>query len=242
VEGTPAVTLFNRAGASLPFKPRPFFGGPDATVPILVEPGPLPAANTNLQKGQAGITIDWVTQPEACPGAGGVLVATAKIAIPGGGPAVTVPVPSMPAAYTCQGLGIDTFQGPPPPIVEPPVLPLPAIALKAPSSVRAGAVLVYEATLTNATPQPIDLVANCPSYGEQLFLNDPSGIPPVALKPTFQLNCTPAGTIQPTASLTFEMRLTVPGDETPGSYALVFTLGYWNAMTKPTSAQVRVSG
>jgi len=88
----------------------------------------------------------------------------------------------------------------------------------------------------------IDLVANCPNYGEQLFASDPTGIPPVALKPLFQLNCAPAGTIQPAASLTFEMRLSVPGDDAPGTYALVFTLGYWNAMTNPTSAQVTISG
>jgi len=121
------------------------------------------------------------------------------------------------------------------------VLPLPAIALKTPSSVRAGGVLVYEVTLTNGTLQPMDLVANCPNYGEELFLNDPNSGPPRAIKPLFQLNCTPAGTIQPTASLTFEMRLAVPQGEAPGSYKLFFTLGYWNAMTTPSSAPVTIS-
>jgi hypothetical protein len=86
----------------------------------------------------------------------------------------------------------------------------------------------------------MDLVANCPNYGEELIPSDPNGGPPRAIKPLFQLNCTAAGTIQPTASLTFEMRLTVPQDEAPGSYKLLFTLGYWNAMTTPTSAPVTI--
>ncbi|HXC77415.1 MAG TPA: hypothetical protein VNU19_10220 [Candidatus Acidoferrum sp.] len=242
VEGTPAVTLYDRSGRRLPFKPRSFFGGSDSTAPVLIKPGPLPDPYTNLTYGQAALTIDWVTQPEACPGSSSVQVALAKITLPSGGPSLTVTLPSEQGAYTCQGLGIDVFVGPPPTIEQPPPLPLPSIALKAPRTTRAGSQLVYQVTLTNETLQPIDLVTNCPDYGEELFPSDPSGIPPIALKPLFELNCTPAGTIQPASSLTFEMRLAVPGDDAPGTYALVFTLGYWNAMTKPMSAQITISG
>jgi hypothetical protein len=241
VQGTPAVALFDPSGHLLPFKPRPLFAGSLSTGPVLVEPGPLPDPYTNLKNGQAALTIDWVSQPEQCQGSVGVQIAMAKITLPTGGPALTVNLPAAPEAYPCQGLGIGAFEGPPPPVEEPAVLPLPAIALKVPSSVRAGAVLVYQVTLTNGTLQPMDLVANCPNYGEELFPNDPNGGPLRALKPLFQLNCTPAGTIQPRASLTFEIRLAVPQDEAPGSYKLFFTLGYWNAMTTPTSASVTIN-
>lgn len=242
VQGTPSVALFDRSGQGLPFKARSPYLGPYSTVPVLVEPGLLPDPNTNLKSGQAGLTVDWVTQPEMCPGSAGVQVAEAKITLHGGGPALTVTLTSkIVGGYTCGGLGIGSFEGPPPPLEQPVVLPLPAIALKVPSSARAGGVLVYQVTLTNGTLQPMDLVANCPNYGEELFPSDPNGGPPRAIKLLFQLNCTPAGTIQPSASLTFEMRLTVPQDEAPGSYKLFFTLGYWNAMTTPTSAPVTIS-
>jgi hypothetical protein len=242
VQGTPSVALFDRSGHALPFKARSPYLGPYSTMPVLVEPGPLPDPNTNLKSGQAGLTVDWVTQPEMCPGSAGVQVAEAKITLHGGGPALTVTLTSkIVGGYICGGLGIGSFEGPPPPVVEPVVLPLPAIALTVPSIARAGGVLVYQVTLTNGTLQPMDLVANCPNYGEELFQSDPNGGPPRAIKPLFQLNCTPAGTIQPSASLTFEMRLTVPQDEAPGSYKLFFTLGYWNAMTTPMSAPVTIS-
>jgi hypothetical protein len=241
VQGTPAVALFDPSGRLLPFKPRSPFSGLFSTGPVLVEPGPLPDPHTNLKNGQAALTIDWVSQPEQCQGGAGVQIAMAKITLPSGGPALTVNLPTAPGAFTCQGLGIGAFVGPPPPVEEPPVLPLPAIALRVPASARAGGVLVYQVTLTNGTQLPMDLVANCPNYGEELFPSDPNSGPPRAIKPLFQLNCTPAGTIQPTASLTFEMRLAVPQGEAPGSYKLFFTLGYWNAMTTPSSAPVTIS-
>lgn len=241
VQGTPAVALFDPSGRLLPFKPRSLFSGSLSPGPVLVEPGPLPGPHTNLKNGQAALTIDWVSQPEQCQGGAGVHIAMAKITLPSGGPALTVNLPTAPEAYPCQGLGVGVFEGPPPPVEQPVVLPLPAIELTVPSSARAGGVLVYQVTLTNDTLLPMDLVANCPNYGEELFPSDPNGGPPRAIKPLFQLNCTPAGTIQPSASRTFEMRLTVAQDEAPGSYKLFFTLGYWNAMTTPTSAPVTIS-
>ncbi|HVC78083.1 MAG TPA: hypothetical protein VND96_16350 [Candidatus Micrarchaeaceae archaeon] len=240
VNGTPMVSLFDRSGRLLPFKANGSFFPSETTGPVLIEPGPLPDPNsgTGLKYGQAQVTIDWDTQPETCPSSG-VQVGVAKITLPGGVYALTVTIPSEPEAYTCLGLGVGTFQGPVPVVEEPPTPPLPAVTLKAPSSVRAGRVLVYQVTLTNHTLQPVDLVANCPSYGEQLFASHPSQ--PPGIKPMFQLNCAPAGTVLPTASLTFEMRLAVPGDDTPGTYTLVWMLWYWNAMTNPTSAQVTIS-
>jgi Protein of unknown function (DUF4232) len=241
VQGTPAVALFDPSGRLLPFAPRPLFSGPVSSGPVLVEPGPLPDPNTNLKTGQAALTIDWISQPEQCQGSAGVQIAMAEITLPSGGPALTMTLPTVPGAYTCQGLGIGAFEGPPPPVEEPAVLPLPAIALKVPSTVPAGGVLVYEVRLTNDKSQPMDLVANCPNYGEELFPNDPHSGPPRSIKPLFRLNCTPAGTILPAAGLIFEIRLAVPKDEPPGAYKLFFTLGYWNAMTTPVSTPVTIN-
>jgi Protein of unknown function (DUF4232) len=241
LQGTPAVALFDSSGHLLPFKPRAPFLGLLSTEPVLVQPGPLPNPHANLTNGQAALTIDWVTQPEACGGSTSVQIATARITLNGGGAALSATLPDDSGAYLCAGLGVGAFEGPPPPVEQPVVLPLPAIALKVLATVRAGGDLVYQVTLTNGTLQPMDLVANCPNYGEELFPNDPNSGQPRAIKPLFQLNCTPAGTIQPKASLTFEMRLKVQQDEAPGLYKVFFTLGYWNSMTTPTSAQVTIS-
>lgn len=241
VEGTPTVELFDRAGRKLPFKMRSPFGGAGSPAPVLVEPGPLPILGTNLRPGQAGLGIDWVSQPEQCPGSAAVEIASAGITLATGGPAVTVALVSPAGGYTCKGLGIDTFAGPPPPIEEPPVLPLPAIALKVPASVRLGQVLDYQVTLTNDTLKPIDLVANCPNYGQELFPSAPSGNPNPAMKPLFQLNCGAAGAMLPNATLRFEMRLTVPRETTPGPYFVVFQLSYWNTYSDPASAMVSVT-
>lgn len=239
VEGTPTMELFDQNGGLLPFKARSFFGGTTSSGPVLIEPGPLPDPTSNVMAGQATLTIDWITQPELCGGAS-VQIASARITLPGGGAALSATLSGDPGAYVCGGLGVGAFGGPPATVQESPALPLPVVTLKLPSSVRAGETLVYEVTLTNPTLVPIDLVANCPNYGEVLF-RDPIGNPPVAIKPMFQLNCKPAGTIRPSKSLTFEMRLAVPTDQAPGSYRLYFTLGYWNAVTTPAGAQVTIT-
>jgi Protein of unknown function (DUF4232) len=241
VEGTPAVELFDRAGRKLPFHPRAPLGGAGPTAPILVEPGPLPKFGTNLQPGQAGLGIEWVSQPEQCPGSAAVDIASASITLATGGPALTVALAPPAGGYTCQGLGIGTFAGPPPPIEEPPVLPLPAITLKTPSSVRAGQVLEYQVMLTNDTLESIDLVANCPNYGQELFPNASSGNPTPVMKPLFQLNCAVAGAILPNATLNFEMRLTVPRETAPSPYFIVFQLSYWNSYSDPASGTLRVT-
>ena len=240
VEGTPTVELFDRAGRNLPFNARAPFGGAGSTAPVLVEPGPLPKLGTNLQPGQAGLGIDWVSQPEQCPGSAAVEIASAGITLATGGPPLTVALAPPAGGYTCQGLGIGTFAGPPPPIEEPPILPLPAIMLKVTSSVQAGQVLEYQVMLTNDAVEPIDLVANCPNFGQELFPSAPSGNPKPAMKPLFQLNCAAAGAILPNATLRFEMRLTVPRETTPGPYFVVFQLSYWNEYSDPASAMVRV--
>lgn len=245
LQGTPTVVILDGSGKVLPFQAQTAFQPSLDANPILVKPGPLPdfRSGTGLKAGQASVTIDWVSQPEACPlGSPGVRLAVAKITLPTGGAPFIAHMSDQPEGYVCAGLGVGTFQGPVPPVVEPSPLPVPSVTLRAPSTARAGGDLVYEVILTNDTSTAIDLIANCPDYGQELFVGDLTGSPPRGLKPLFQLNCKPAGTIQPGASLTFEMRLAIPRGTTPGIYSLFFTLGIpWDVMSTPTSARVTIT-
>src|ERR1700692_76491 len=169
LQGTPAVAVFDSSGRLLRFKDRAPFLPDDGAGPVLVEPSRLPDMNsyTGLTLGQASVTIEWVSQPEACPmGSPAVHIDVAKITLPGGSAALSAHVPARPDAYIGAGLGIGSFQGPVPPVVEPPALPLPAVTLQAPSTARAGGDIAYEVTLTNEAPSSIDLTANCPDYGQ----------------------------------------------------------------------------
>ncbi len=162
--------------------------------------------------------------------------------LPAGGAALTAHCTGSARRIHLRRLGIGSFQGPVPVAAEPPLLPLPAVTMQTPSTVRAGGDLVYEVTLTNAGPIPIDLIKNCPDFGQDVFVGDITGGPPVGMKPAFQLNCGPAGTIQPGEHFTFEIRLALPRDLTPGAYTLFFTVGYpWSEMTTPTSARLTVT-
>jgi hypothetical protein len=245
LQGTPTVVVLDGSGKVLPFKTRASFLPSAEANPILIKPGPLPDLRslTGLKAGQAGVTIEWVSQPEACPvGSLGVHLAEARITLPTGGAPFVAHVRAQPVGYVCAGLGVGTFQGPVLTVVEPSPLPLPSVTLRAPATVRAGGDLVYEVTLTNDTLGPIDLIANCPDYGQQLFAGDLPGGPPQALKPLFQLNCKPAGTISSGASLTFEMHLAIPRAMTPGTYSLFFTIGMpWDEMSTPTSARLTIT-
>jgi hypothetical protein len=95
--------------------------------------------------------------------------------------------------------------------------------------------------LTNDTLESIDLVANCPNYGQELFPNAPSSNPTPAVKALFQLNCAPAGKLAPNATLNFDMRFTVPKETAPGPYFIVFQLSYWDSYSAPASSGVRVT-
>lgn len=237
--GTPSVALFDAAGHSLAFKLRTPDLAPTAPNPVLVEPGPAPEAHDALKLGQAGLTIEWVTQPEQCPGEKPVLVAVARIAIPGGG-TLAVNVPEEPAAYPCQGLGVGAFEGPymPVEVISP---PLPAVALQVPASVRVGHPLDYRVTLTNHTADLIDLLTLCPIYDEELRLDPVHGSPPLGGKHLYQLNCAPAGTLQPGASATFQMIFDVPGDAAPGEYTLIFMLQFQSWPTPTAQAKVTLT-
>ena len=242
LQGTPAIALFDGSGRLLRFKFREPFLGNLNTAAVLVEPGPLPDPNANLKRGQAAMTIEWLSRPDGCPvgSATTVHIAVAKITLPAGGVPLTIRMPADPGTYVCGGLGVGKFDGPAPSIEEPPLLPLPAISLKVPSTVHAGGELIYQVTLTNGTSAGIDLIDNCPNFGQELFPGNLNGSPPRGVKPLYQLNCKPAGTIEPGVSLTFEIRLAIPRDSGPGTYTVFFALFYWNERTDPASSRVTI--
>jgi hypothetical protein len=237
LDGTPSVGLVDSKGHAIAFRQRTLFGVTPQPGPALIAPGPSPTQGLGLKLGQADLMIEWVTQPELCPGVQPEVPAQALIAIPAGG-IFTAALPAAPAAAACSGLGVGGFQGPYIPVQPSPPPALPAISMQVPSSGRVGTALPYLVTLTNDHKQPVDLVALCPTYEEELFADPAKGSPPLGGKHIYALNCGPAGSIQPGASITFQMVFLVPVDATPGAYTLVFMLGYWNAMTSFAQAPV----
>jgi hypothetical protein len=235
VEGTPAISLLDAAGRDLGFKNHaPYFpDGPSG--PALVQPGPLPSPYDGLKYGQAGLTVDWVSQPEACPpGEPTSHVSAVRVVIANVG-AFTYRLPQVPVAYACHGVGVGALAGPPVAVGAPQEQPLPNPAILAPSQVKAGAQLQFVVTLTNPTKLPIDLRQHCPNYEEELFADIVHGSPPLGGKHFYALNCKAAGVLEPGKPMSFAMVLQLPADATPGGYTLIFDIGISNAMTKPAT-------
>lgn len=231
LEGTPLVRLLDASGKPLAFQQHASYMPPIVIGPVLVDPGGKPEAPQGLKAGEAGLSIDWVSQPEACLGQSGTVIAGARIELQGGG-AVSIPLPSEPAGYQCQGVGVSSFEGVAMPVNVIPPPPLPSVTVTAPASAKAGKRFEYIVTLTNDGQATMNLVANCPNYEEELI--EPGGIP-LGGKHFYKLNCTPAGKLAPERSAKFQMVFDVPATAAPGDYSLVFMLGYWNAMTKFTA-------
>src|SRR5579859_4530000 len=191
VDGTPSVTLVDAAGHTLSFPVRSPYAPSTIAGPVLLEPGPLPSPYSGPQVGRAYLYIDWDSQPEPCPGDHAVVPARALVGIAGSG-TVIVDIPPEPGGYTCQGLGVSNFTGPPVPAPPTPVsAPMPSVSIDAPSSVKAGTTLFYRVVLHNDSAEAIDLVGDCPNYEEGLV----RGAAPAAGKGFYALNCTAARTI-----------------------------------------------
>jgi hypothetical protein len=239
LDGTPAIGLVDASGHAIAFRQLPPFGPTPQPGRALIEPGPAPIPGLGLKVGQADLTIDWVTQPEACPpGTQAVVPAKASIAIPAGG-LLAIAIPPEPGAYLCSGLGVGSFEGPYVPIQPSPPPPLPAISMQVPSTGRVGVALPYLVTLTNDQPQALDLSALCPTYEEELIPGDlQQGGPPLGGKHLYALNCGPVGSIPPGGAVTFQMVFLVPPDAAPGKYTLFFGLGYWNGISSYSQATV----
>lgn len=228
LDGMPAVTLLDSSGRDLGFAQRAAFAPAVVSGPVLVNPGPKPEEHQGLKFGEAGLTIDWVSQPEPCPGQNGSTIAAARIQLPTGG-SDSVSIPQEPAGYACAGVGVSSFEGPAAEVAAPQPPALPSIAVNAPSSAKAGHRFEYIVTLTNDTQAPMDLAAICPNYEEELIT---TGGFPLGGKHFYKLNCAPAGTLATGKSAKFQMLLDIPANTDSGDYRLVFMLGFWNAMTR----------
>ena len=232
VEGTPAVVLLDAAGLDLGFKNRAPYFPDEVSGRALVEPGPPPSPYTALKYGQAGLTIDWVSQPEACPlGEAASHVGSVRIQIADVGP-FTFRLPAEPVGYACQGVGVGDLADPPIEASPPAQAPLPDVTIEAPATVKAGTTLNYVVMLSDSTRQPTNLPADCPNYEEELFPVIASGSPPLGGKHIYQLNCKAAGGLAPGKPMAFAMVIPVPADAARGDYTLVFDLGRSNELTK----------
>ncbi|HLZ94258.1 MAG TPA: DUF4232 domain-containing protein [Candidatus Dormibacteraeota bacterium] len=241
VEGTPAITLLDAAGHDLGFKNRaPYFPN-EVSGPALVLPGQAPSPYQGVKDGQADLTIDWVSQPEACPpGEPASHVSAVRMVIAKVG-SFTFQLPPMPAGYACQGVGVGALADPPLQVEAPAEPPVPDPAIVAPTKVKAGEQLKYMVILTNQTKLPIDLRQHCPNYEEELFADLVQGTAPLGGKHFYALNCKAAGLLEPSKPMSFAMVLQVPADAAPGRYILIFNIGISNAMTKiATTAVVQI--
>jgi hypothetical protein len=238
LDGTPAIGLIDADGHAIAFRQLPPFGATPQPGPALIEAGPAPAPGLGLKVGQADLTIDWVTQPEACPaGFQAVLPVKAMIAIPAGG-IITISMPPEPPAYMCSGLGVGAFEGPYVPVQPSPPPPLPAISMSVPSTGRVGVAFPFLVTLTNDHPQALDLIALCPTYEEELVGDPAKGSPLLGGKHLYALNCEIARSIPAGQAVTFQMVFLDAVDAAPGKYTLFFGLGYWNAISSYSQATV----
>src|SRR3989442_1113006 len=110
LDGTPSVGILDSKGNSIGFRQQAPYFPPLRPGRALIEPGPAPARGVELKVGQASLNIDWISQPEFCPGVQAAQPATAVISIPGGG-IVEIPIPLEPSAYPCAGLGVAISKG-----------------------------------------------------------------------------------------------------------------------------------
>ena len=238
LDGTPSVTLVDASGREFPFADRaPFFSN-QLSGPALVDPGPVPVLG-EAKIGQAFLTLDWVTQPETCPGTTPASIAGARITTPDGG-TLNVALPQEPDGYACQGVGVGNFADLPLPDSSSPPEPVPQPAIIAPATVMAGAQLRYVVSLSNQGQPPLDLRTHCFNYDEELFVNLEQGAPPLGGKHLYRLNCQAAGILAPGHPGKFAMVVDVPANSAPGSYMLVFNLGDGNAMSRSARAEVTV--
>jgi len=97
-------------------------------------------------------------------------------------------------------------------------------------------VLVYTVTLSNPTSAAISLTP-CPSYTQTLFSAVASSR---RIQQTLLLNCSAATSIPSKGTLTYEMRLAIPGDLPSGPGKLTWTLDVPNAFVDVgTAIQVK---
>jgi len=219
VHGYPDVTVLSASGRTLARgagadgRGTFFADGPD--VPVLLPPNTpglptpkLPVDSTNL-KGQAFMNFSWYDCPP--------LPQAARLALdlPDGGGRLIVPFAVQAYFSAACGNGQTqlpaVFRGPfgptgvrwPPP---PDTIAV-TLTLSMPVSVRRGATLDYFVTIRNDGSRDY-VLQPCPDYFESL-----AGM---ARALSYQLNCSPAGSIAPGGTAKFEMHLQVPIEQPTG--------------------------
>jgi trimeric autotransporter adhesin len=175
-----------------------------------VSPGQFAAKRLDLASGSsAGLVVGT---PAACAGSGQPVVATSVLLTLPTGDAVTVGgtrIDTECGAATVVEFGAADLL----PAATPGPLDALSATLDAPQTVARGAVLTYHVTLVNQSPASVTL-SPCPSYTEVLG----------AARQTLVLNCQAGASIAANASVTYEMKLTVPASAPPGDSKLSWTL------------------
>ena len=200
--------------------------------PVVLPPRPFtpPDSLIGQQVGDAFVAIDWSLYD---PGVGTCAkpIATAtliSVELPAGGGVITTPATSPrsdgPLTFCPPRIGVGAFQ---PATNQFGASASPGIpqrywvaTLKSPAQVRPGDVLYYQVTVTNVFYRALTFPNGCPAYVEALA--GPSDW--TTGKEWYQLNCGPAGTIEPGASATFAMELKVPPAAPPGKSSLLWGL------------------
>lgn len=244
LDGVPDLQLLDTTGRPIPMQSSVDDLGPGPLVPALLQAGlPIPVEG-QMKYGQGFVEFSWPSRSDLpnCPNVT-VQVGSVRVVLPAARGSFTLLMDPSVDAYPCAGpLGVSPFYNlapPPPPLPAPPEL---AVTLAVPSAVQAGSQLRYLVTLTNPSPTPLDLAANCVNYDEELFFGSTElGSPPLGGKHFFGLNCGPAGTLAPGGHAVFEMLLPVPAGAAPGTYELIWAFGLGNATGLPATAQVRVT-
>ena len=211
------VELHDGKGTVKPiaYEGKPSDGSSDPGVaagPVLLAPGG--AAGAFLWwSNWCGATAPAVTSLAVTLPSGGAPIVAGQLSIGRGLEGVPrCDAPSAASAFTAYAFMPVVPQKPEP-------SPQPAsVVLSVPSSVAAGADLVYDVALTNLGTQaaPLD---PCPTYSENLVVGGVAlKLPTVAL---LLLNCAVIGpSLAPGSSVTLEMHLPVPANAVPGPAVL----------------------
>jgi uncharacterized protein DUF4232 len=101
-----------------------------------------------------------------------------------------------------------------------------------PASVRRGATLAYQVTLTNRDHRRYRLDP-CPDYNEFLGRKD--------VVASYQLNCRPVGAIAPGERVTFQMQLAIPATTVTGPNRLIWALLDGRVATPVATASLTIT-
>ncbi|MBI3751723.1 MAG: hypothetical protein HY263_08750 [Chloroflexi bacterium] len=232
------IAVLNVSGVDCLFPAGPTVELRDASGDIAIASeagGPLPSPATFVLPAgsSAGSWLafaNWCAAPPPLPLRADVVLGDSRLDVaPMPDEFATIPVPPCmgdPAASSAPGFDPAPFRLPdapePPPSDPGDSLPFKVTIPPLPTA-SPGSTYVYVVTLTNTSvyDKPINLSGDCPSYIQRLFLPGEQG----SIDTRRLLNCGPAGVLTLGLSATFEMRLEIPSDASPGKATLVWQLG-----------------